>query len=265
MGPLLCNIFLTDIFLFCSTEIESYADDNTQYATGNCLEKTLQKVEKVSNTLFKCFSNNYTVANADKCNLLTSTSEGVGVKIENEIIKNSLQEKLLGIVIDNRLTLEPHVGNLCKKAGQKLHALARIANYMDIIKNHSIMNAFILSQFSYCPLVWMFHSRKLNHRINKIHERALRIVYNDHQCTFEELLERDNSFTIHERNLQKLAIEMFKVNNGLSVHLVSEHFHFAENHYNFRDPGTKFKVDHIILKHMANNLYHISDLKSEIP
>ena len=190
----------------------------------------------------------------------------MGVKIENEIIKNSLQEKLLGIVIDNRLTLEPHVENLCKKAGQKLHALARIANYMDIIKNHSIMNAFILSQFSYCPLVWMFHSRKLNHRINKIHERALRIVYNDHQCTFEELLERDNSFTIHERNLQKLAIEMFKVNNGLSVQLVSEHFHFAENHYNFRHPsGTKFKVDHIILKHMANNLYHISDLKSEIP
>ena len=60
------------------------------------------------------------------------------------------------------------------------------------------MNAFILSQFS---LIWMFHSKKLNRRINKIHERVLRIVYNDHQCTLEELLERDNSFTIHERNL----------------------------------------------------------------
>ena len=105
--------------------------------------------------------------------------------------------------------------NLCKKAGQKLYALARIANYMDISKKCSNMNAFILSQFSYCPLIWMFHSRKLNHRINKIHERALRIVYNDHQCTFEELLERDNSFMIHERNIQKLAIEMLKVNNGL--------------------------------------------------
>ena len=89
----------------------------------------------------------------------------------------------------------------------------------------------------------MFHSRKLNHRINKIHERALRIVYNDHQCTFEELLERDNTFTIHERILQKLTIEMFKVNNGLSVQLVSENFHFTENHYNFRhQSGTKFKV-----------------------
>ena len=92
----------------------------------------------------------------------------------------------------------------------------------------------------------MFHSRKLNHRINKIHERALRIVYNDHQCTFEELLERDNSFTIHERNIQKLAIEMFKVNNGLSVQLVRENFHFVENHYNFRhQSGKKLKVNHV--------------------
>ena len=71
------------------------------------------------------------VANADKCHLLTSTSEEVCVKIENGIIKKFLQEKLLGKVIDNRLTFEPHVENLCKKVGQRLHALARIANYMD--------------------------------------------------------------------------------------------------------------------------------------
>ena len=75
----------------------------------------------------------------------------------------------------------------------------------------------------------MFQSRKLNHRINKIHECTLKIAYNDHQCTLKELLERDNSFTIHKRSLQKLAIEMFKVNNGLLVQLVSENYHFAEN------------------------------------
>ena len=205
------------------------------------------------------------VANAEKCHLLTSTSEEVSVKIENEIIKNSLQEKLLGIVVDNRLTFEPHVKNLCKKAGQKLHALARIANYMDISKKRSIMNAFILSQFSYCPLIWMFHSRKLNHRINKIHERALRIVYNDHQCTFEELLERDNSFTIHERNLQKLAIEMFKVNNGLSVQLVK--VFILQRIIAVLDINQEQDLRLIMLKlkHMANNLHHSSDLKSGIP
>ena len=82
------------------------------------------------------------------------------------------------------------------------------------------MNAFILSQFWYRSLIWMFHSRKLNHRTNKMHERALRIVYNDHQYTFEKLFERDNTLTFNERNLQKLAIEIFKVNNGLSVQFV---------------------------------------------
>ena len=169
------------------------------------------------------------VANADKYHLLTSTLEQLKVKIENEIIKNSLQEKLLGIVIDNKLIFKPPVENLFKKAGQKLHALARIANYMNISKKRSIRNAFILSQFSYCPLMWMFHRRKYNHRINKIYRRALKIVYDDHQCTFQKLLERDNSFTILERNLKKLAIEIFKVK------LISENFHFAENHCNFRN------------------------------
>ena len=64
LGPLLFNIFLTDIFLFCPTEIASNADDKTPYATGVCLEKTLQKVEKASNTLPKWFPNNYIVPNA---------------------------------------------------------------------------------------------------------------------------------------------------------------------------------------------------------
>ena len=63
------------------------------------------------------------------------------------------------------------------------------------------MKSFIESQFGYCPLVWMFHSRSLNNRINHIHERALRIVYKDYYSSFEELLEKDKSFTIHERNI----------------------------------------------------------------
>ena len=62
---------------------------------------------------------------------------------------------LLGINIDNKLTLKSHVETLCKKAAQKLHALARIANYMETEQLASLMNAFIMSHFSYCPLVWM--------------------------------------------------------------------------------------------------------------
>ena len=72
----------------------------------------------------------------------------------------------------------------------------------------------------------MFHSKKLNNRINSLHERALRVVYKDNNSnlTFEELLKKDNSFTIHERNLQKLAILMYKVRNGLCPLPVKEIF-----------------------------------------
>ena len=53
------------------------------------------------------------------------------------------------------------------------------------------MKAFVDYQFRYCPLVWMFHSRTLNNRINKIHERALRIVFNNNNAIFDELLNFD--------------------------------------------------------------------------
>ena len=66
-----------------------------------------------------------------------------------------------------------------KKVSKKLHALRRISLYMHIDKLRIIMKAFIESQFGYCPLVWMFHSRTLNNRINALHEKALRLVYKD--------------------------------------------------------------------------------------
>ena len=87
---------------------------------------------------------------------------------------------------------------------------------MNTDKLRFIMKAFINAQFGYCPLVWMFHSRSLNNRINKIHERTLRIVFKDKNATFSELLQRDCSVTIHERNIQALATEMVKIFKGIS-------------------------------------------------
>ena len=92
------------------------------------------------------------------------------------------------------------------------------------------MNAFVLSQFSYCPLIWMCHSRSLNSQINKIHERGLRIVLNDNISSFEQLLK----FTIHHRNLQFLAIEIYKSLNNLSSPLMSELFQVKDLTYNLR-------------------------------
>ena len=87
---------------------------------------------------------------------------------------------------------------------------------MTIEKRCIVMKTFIESQFNYCPLIWMFHSRTINNKINRLHERALRIVYFDFKSSFEGLLIKDNSFPIHERNIQRLAVEISKFLNGLS-------------------------------------------------
>ena len=78
------------------------------------------------------------------------------------------------------------------------------------------MRAFIYSQFQYCPLIWMFHGRQLNQKINKIQERALRITYKDTESTFSELLQKDCSVTIHTKNLQILMTEMYKAKTELN-------------------------------------------------
>ena len=135
----------------------------------------------------------------------------------------------MGITIDSKLSFDVHAGELCNKASQKLHALSRISHFMDIKQRQIIMEAFMNSQFGYCSLVWMFHSRKMNNRINKIHERSLRIVFNDYRSTFRELLDKDNSVTIHGRNIQNLAIELYKVINGLSPVIMSLVFPIKEN------------------------------------
>ena len=76
------------------------------------------------------------------------------------------------------------------------------------------MKAFIMSQFSCCPLVWMCQSRALNKQTSKLHQRALQLVYDDRQSTFEELLNIDKSLTIHHKNVQVLATELYKVHHG---------------------------------------------------
>ena len=98
-----------------------------------------------------------------------------------------------------------------------------------------LLNAFITAQFSYAPVVWRFHNRKLNNHINRIHERALRIVYQGHNLTFNELLAKDGSFKIHDRYLQKLYIGTFKVKMKLTTEIMNEVFDFIECRYPLRN------------------------------
>ena len=163
------------------------------------------------------FENNLMKLNEDKCHFLISGNihEYLFTMVGREMIWESSEEKLLGVTIDKNLNFNPHLTRLCKKVSQKVTALARVAKLLPFHKRKLLLNTFIESQFSYCPLVWMFCSRKINRKINQIHERALRIVYNSYTSSFQDLLKMDKSMTIHHRNIHCVAIEMFKVKNDL--------------------------------------------------
>ena len=107
---------------------------------------------------------------------------------------------------------------------------------MDTKKLRVLMKAFITSQFSYCSLAWMFHSRTLKNRINKVHERALRLVYkNETFLYFDDLLKRYRSVNIHQKNLQILATEIYNTKNDLGPKIMKDTFHFIQKPHNLRN------------------------------
>ena len=132
---------------------------------------------------------NYMKLNESKCKLLISGNkeEVIIASVGETKIIESYKVTLLGISVDRELKCNDHVNNNYKKAGEKLNALIRICNILPFQKRRLLIKSFIQSQFGYSPLVGLFHSRTLNTKINLLHYRALKFVYQDGTSTFQEL------------------------------------------------------------------------------
>ena len=123
------------------------------------------------------------------------------------------------------------------------------------LPNTFLKKSFIISQFDYCPIVWIRPGRGLSNKINNIHERALTIVYQDKKSSFETLLKRDESMSIYMKNLQYLATKLFKVKNGFSPEIRKEICVFQENEtYNLRSGN------HLTRKNIQTTQYRIESV-----
>ena len=155
---------------FSAISVRMKTDENTPYIDDTDLNIVISKLKHCTIKLFKWFEEKHWKSNCDKWHLLVKTDKTMSVITEGKIITSSQRENLLGIKLNSTLLFQNHVTNLCKKASKKLHALATVLSYMDVD--------------NYSSLFWMFHSWKLKNQLNNIHEKGLRLTYNDNHYTF---------------------------------------------------------------------------------
>ena len=124
-------------FIIEDTDITSYANDNRPHVSADNVDEVIKSLEEASEISFKWFNGNLMKINADKCHLLVSTNNTVKIKIGNFDITNSKRKKLLRVKFDHKLSFDDHISELSKKTSRKIHALSRVASYMNISKRHS--------------------------------------------------------------------------------------------------------------------------------
>ena len=127
------NLLVNLFFIIKDFDIANYANDNTPCMSANNMDEVVKYLEEASTKLFKWFSDNLMKSNAEKLHLLVSTNNTVNTKVENSDIKNSHCQKLLGAKFGHKLTCNNHISDLHKKASEKVHALARVTPYMNIL------------------------------------------------------------------------------------------------------------------------------------
>ena len=136
--------------------------------------------------------------------------------IGKDLIWESDDVILLEITINRDLKSDKHVLKLYSKVNQNLSALSRMAKLFSFNKRRTLFKPFVESQFKYCPIVWIFYSRRTNNKINRLRESALKIVYDDDILTFAQLLAMEKPFCIYHQNIETLLIEIYKALHDIS-------------------------------------------------
>ena len=161
LGPILFNIFINDLFLFINeVELANFADDDTIYTSKKDVKEVLKVLEKESKSAIDWFKINDMIVYPDKFQAMILSSDKKEKKydlnINNSIISSEKSVTLLGIEIDNKLNFDKQVSNICRKANNQLNAIGRIQNCLGKKEKEAVINAFVYSNFMYCPQAWYF-------------------------------------------------------------------------------------------------------------
>ena len=247
MGPILFNIFFNDfLFFLCNVSVHNFADDNTLSSFVRTVKNLVSILESESNCAINWFKDNSMIVSPDKFQaiLLNKRNSDMHLNenttIDKENIKVVSNVKMLGVHIDSKLNFNLHIDIICKSASNQLNALVRLKRYLDHEESFVLVNSFIYSNFNYCPLVWMFSSKRSLNKIKNLQKRALRIVLDDYTSSYELLLEKSGKPTMNLAGERLLCIEVYETLNSLNPCFMQELLKLRETS---RNVHIKYKLN----------------------
>ena len=184
--------------------------------------------------------NNKIIVNPDKIQAMVLSKKrsdltNTNFQVDDQVIKSVSSVELLGIQIDDKLNFNLHISKICKSAANQLNALIRLKQFLSFHAKELLINSYIISNFNYCPLVWMFSSTQSLNKIENLQERALSF-----EASYEALLSKGGKSKMNLRRLRTLCIEIYKTLNDLNPSFMDDIFKLKINGREVRD---KYKLN----------------------
>lgn len=246
MGPLTYNIHSNDLIFVINQlcHVFNYADDNTVGCYGNSFLEVKLKLENVATVMIDWFTDNHMKVNPSKFQCIifgkqATDCEDHVVRINDTDIIPQTTVKLLGVTVDQQLNFSHHIHELCSKAGRKMNVIARLSSILDREAKLLLYNSFVLSNLSYCPVIWHFCKRSDMVKLEKIQYRTLKYIDRDFLASYSDLRERYGRSLLYENRQRTVLYEVFRCihkENPAYLHRLIEH---VSHNINLRNNNVK--------------------------
>ena len=156
------------------------------------------------------------------------------------MIKSASSVELLGIQIDDKIDFNLQISKICKSAANQLNALISLKQFLTFHAKEVLINSYIISNFSYCPLVCMFSSTQSLNKIKNLQKQTLRFLYDDIEASYDNLISKGGKSKMNVRRLRTLCVEIYKTLNDLNPSFMNDIFKLKINR---REVLDKYKLN----------------------
>ena len=207
-GPLLWNSFRNDLAYITEEEISIYADDHQIFASGS--SSSIVEGMSEGSKITRWHKENLLQVNVQKYQSMVlgaeSEANNINVDINGVNIEQLKSIKLFGVFLDSELSFSEHISSVCRKASQQIGVLRRLRKIIPTHAKLQLYKAFILPRLTYCSTIWHFCRASNKHKVDRLQERAFRVVFNNDPVSYDELLRLAELPSLFNRRLQEIAI-----------------------------------------------------------